>query len=108
MTMEQIINELIHPSKVYSRAEVARAQYGPKQVAVGAAGFNGYIMLEFENKDFVVCESLFYGNATYIFGDNWEEISQLSKAEILRDDLHRERSIHRKWSWLGRIRELLS
>jgi len=77
-------------------------------VHVGTAGFLGYIILGFENKDFQVCESLIYGNATYIFGENWEEISQLSKAEILRDDLHRERIIHRKWSWLRRIRELLS
>ena len=83
-------------------------EYGPKQVHVGTAGFLGYIILGFENKDFQVCESLIYGNATYIFGENWEEISQLSKAEILRDDLHRERIIHRKWSWLRRIRELLS
>lgn len=83
-------------------------EYGPEQVAVGTAGFNGYVILEFKNKDIYVCESLLYGNATYIFGEDWEELSQLTKAEILRDDLHIERIIHRKYSWERRMRQLLS
>jgi len=83
-------------------------EYGPELVAVGTAGFNGYIILGFENQDIHVCESLFYGNATYIFGEDWEELSQLTKSEIIRHDLHIERIIHRKYSWDRRIRQLLS
>ena len=83
-------------------------EYRPELYHIGTAGFNGYIILSFENKDFHVCESLFYGNATYIFGEDWEELSKLTKAEILREGLHIERIIHRKWAWRRRIRELLS
>ena len=83
-------------------------EYGPEQIAVGTAGFNGYVILGFENKDINVCESFLYGNATYIFGEDWEALSQMTKAEILRDDLHMERIIHRKYSWERRMRQLLS
>jgi hypothetical protein len=48
----------------------------------------------FENKDFFILESIYTGNATYVLGENWEEISKLSKDEILNQDLHQERIIH--------------
>ena len=68
--------------------------FNPNFVAVGTAGFKGYMIFGFENKDFFILESIYTGNATYVLGENWEEISKLSKDEILNQDLHQERIIH--------------
>ena len=36
------------------------------------------------------------GNATYVFEENWEELSKLTKAEIIRGKLQKDRIIHRE------------
>jgi hypothetical protein len=72
--------------------------------AVGLAGFRGYIAFDFgENR---VLESLYYGNATYVFGPNWEELSQLSKADIIRGDLAKARIVHQP-GWEDEVRKWL-
>ena len=45
-----------------------------------------------------ILESVFPNNATYVLQDNWEKISQLSKAEILSQNLHKARIVHSE-SW---------
>jgi len=82
--------------------------FNPNFTAVGKAGFNGYVIMGFPNKNIYVCESIFYGNATYIFAEGWEELSKKTKAEILDDNLQEERIIHRAERWDRRIRELLA
>lgn len=62
--------------------------------AVGKGGFNGYIVHGFVSKDLYVLESMYYGNATYIFGESWEELSKKTKADILNNDLQKERIVH--------------
>lgn len=48
----------------------------------GINGFKGYYAYLFEN--YCVLESAFYGNATYIIPkDNWEEMSQKTKKELI-------------------------
>jgi len=83
-------------------------EYGPQLVAVGKAGFYGYIILGFDKKNIHLCESLWYGNATYVFGEDYEELSKLPKAEILREGRHIERIIHSIYHWKRRLRQLLS
>lgn len=76
----------------------------PEQAAVGLAGFRGYIAFDFgENR---VLESLYYGNATYVFGSDWAELSQLSKAEIIRGELSKARIIHHE-GWEAEVRPWL-
>jgi hypothetical protein len=82
--------------------------FNPDFTAVGKAGFNGYVIMGFPNKNIYVCESIFYGNATYIFAERWEELSKKTKAEMLDDNLQEERIIHRVERWDRRIRELLT
>jgi hypothetical protein len=53
-----------------------------------------------------VVESAHYGNATYIFGEDWARLSQMTKAEIIEGGLHRERIIHRE-GWEGEMRRVL-
>jgi hypothetical protein len=78
----------------------------PDFTAVGHAGFAGYIVLGFEQRSLYVLESLYYGNATYIFGRSWEHLSKLTKAEILTGKLQEARLIHRT-GWEQQLRSVL-
>jgi len=82
--------------------------FNPDFYATGKAGFWGYIIFGFEDKNIYVCESIHYGNATYVFAEDWEELSKKTKAEILDNNLQEDRIIHRVGSWDRRINELLS
>ena len=77
------------------RLEIINA-YKPDFAAVGQGGFYGYVVLGFTKKDIYVLESLLYGNATYVFGENWESLSKKTKAEILDKNLQKDRLIHHK------------
>ena len=82
-------------------------QYNPEFVAVGRAGFSGYLIFGFPEKNLYILESLYYGNATYVFEENWETLSKLTKAEILTGNFQRDRIIHRV-HWTGHIKRLLN
>lgn len=81
-------------------------KYNPEFVAVGTAGFTGYIILGFPKRKLYVLESAFYGNATYVFEKEWEKLSQMTKAEILTDSLQKDRLIHQK-GWETKVKTLL-
>jgi hypothetical protein len=82
-------------------------KYGPDFLAIGKAGFNGYIVFGFEDKNLYIFESIFYGNASYIFDNNWEELSKKSKAEILDQDLQKSRIIHRA-NWKMKFNQMFN
>ena len=77
--------------------------YEPTLAFYGKAGFNGYVGFEF--KDFTILESLIYGNAIYVFDKNWLEFSKLTKKEILDDNLHMKRIIHKE-GWKKEVNDL--
>ena len=81
-------------------------QFGPEFVAVGRAGFRGYLIFGFPSKDLFVLESAFIGNATYILGESWEYLSMLTKAEILADKLHKARLVH-QGDWEAKLAQAL-
>jgi hypothetical protein len=87
------------------RLEVINS-YDPEFHAVGRAGFSGYVVFGFPNLDLYVLESIHIGNATYVFEQDWESLSQLTKVEILSQGLHKERIVHLK-SWDSTIEQLL-
>lgn len=73
--------------------------YQPDFAAIGRGGFSGYVVFGFPSRNLFVFESTKTNNATYIFENNWESLSKLSKAEILSQDLQKARVIHdRNWS----------
>lgn len=80
--------------------------YTPDFVAIGNAGFQGYIIFGFKQKEIYILESIYSGNATYVLDNNWKELSQLTKKEILDDNLQKERVIHRK-NWEKEIQKIL-
>lgn len=70
------------------------SNHSPNFVAVGNAGFQGYVVFGFPNKNFFILESIHKDNATYVFGQNWQLISQLTKEQILSQNLQQQRIIH--------------
>jgi hypothetical protein len=88
------------------RLRLLAEEHSPDFAAVGRAGFHGYLIFGFKDSGIYVLESLFYGNATYVFGEDWERLSQMTKAEILEGDLQKDRIIHRD-GWDSAMRKLL-
>ena len=84
----------------------AITKFNPEFSAIGRAGFRGYLIFGFPEKNIYALESLFTGNATYIFEKNWEYLSKLTKAGILQASLQKDRIIHRK-NWEKYINNLL-
>ena len=78
----------------------------PDFVAYGRAGFKGYAVFGFISKNIYVLESVFPNNATYILSGDWENISKLSKAEILSHNLHEARIIHTA-NWEKQLNEIM-
>lgn len=81
--------------------------YEPDFLATGRAGFNGYIVYGFESRSIFILESMFLDNATYIFENNWEVFSQLTKNNIINGDIPHRRIIHDK-QWKFRIGKLMN
>ncbi|VXC62412.1 conserved hypothetical protein [Bacillus sp. 349Y] len=81
-------------------------QYSPDFEAIGINGFSGYVIFGFESLGVYVFESAYKGNATYIIKGDWEMISKMTKAEIVRNSLHEHRLIHRE-QWKRHIDDLL-
>ncbi len=79
----------------------------PDFVALGREGFQGYFVFGFVERDLYVCESRYTRNATYIFGEEWKEVTKLTKAEILRRGLHKARIIH-TGKWEEKMEAILS
>ncbi|RLP22173.1 hypothetical protein D8676_25455 [Mesorhizobium sp. YM1C-6-2] len=91
---------------IMDRAETIRG-HGPSRIFVGQGGFNDYLAYEFASSGTVVLESIRRDNAIYVFGDNWQEVSQLSKAQVLSGNHHQDRIIH-AGGWKDRLAEALA
>lgn len=75
--------------------------------AIGQGGYKGYVVFGFTQKGIYVFESQYVNNATYVFGGNWQELSQLSKSEIINGDLHIARIVHFP-TWRADLNQVLS
>mgnify|MGYP001573153428 FL=1 len=80
--------------------------FGPDFRAIGRGGFHGYIIHGFSGKNLFVLESIYYGNATYVFDEKWEDLSKRTKAEILSEKLQKERIIHSE-RWKNKVINLM-
>ena len=80
--------------------------YGPDEIYVGSGGFSDYVAYRFTTLGIVVMESIQRDNALYVFGEDWERVSQLTKAEVLSNQFHRDRLIHAK-GWRARLHAVL-
>jgi hypothetical protein len=109
--LEPLVKPMIDHARVGNRQLISDRfktinDHQPEFYAVGRGGFSGYIVFGFSSLHIYVLESIYSNNATYVLGEDWEILSQLSKAEILNDQLHKNRLIHRV-GWHKRVAELL-
>lgn len=76
----------------------------PDFMATGRGGYAGYFVFGYDRLNKYVLESVYLNNATYIFGDEWEELSSLTKDQIINGDIEYERIIHDRswWRNIGR------
>lgn len=84
------------------------AECKPDFLAVGKGGFTGYFVYGFESKKIFILESVHLNNATYIFDKNWEELSRMTKNQIINSeaDISYTRIIHDR-SWERKVRRLI-
>lgn len=71
----------------------------PDFVAIGNGGFYGYLVYGFPSKNKFILESIYSGNAIYVLGADWAEVSKLSKSEIIKSELMIERIVHKDFYW---------
>lgn len=80
--------------------------FQPKAYIRGQGGFGSYFGAQFTD-DLVVFENLKYGNAAYLLYQDWSEVSQRSRLDLLRDqDAHFDRVVHTD-GWQARLTALL-
>jgi hypothetical protein len=80
---------------------------GPTATYVGTDEFKGYVAFYFEDLHLAVLDCHRVGNAVYVMEEDWQSLSQLSKAALLlnySDNV--ERIIHTD-RWFQRLRSLL-
>ena len=59
------------------------SRLSPERYILGKGGFNRYVGAVLPH-DVVVFENIRYGNALYVLYENWEDVSQRSRAELLK------------------------
>lgn len=107
-SLKPLLKKLDVKEKVACEERIKTLQsYSPDFTARGTAGFSGYLIFGFKNRDLYVCESIWHGNAIYVFEGGWEELSKKTKAEVLRGGLQKDRIIHAE-NWKEKLDELLS
>lgn len=82
-------------------------ELGAERIVVGEQGFAGYVVFSFPRLGYHVFESVKSDNATYFFGADWQELSRMTKAEIIEGRLYKHRVIHRLDTWQLEMRHLL-
>lgn len=81
-------------------------QFQPDVVRQGIGGYTGYLIFEFTQKNLFIFDSIMYGDAMYVFEDDWEAVSKLNKKEIIQEQLAKERIIHNN-HWKSKLKKHL-
>lgn len=111
-TAEEAINRIFtgrQPTQIERETTEDRYQFfmtlNPQSLVYGSSGFQRYFGA-FINENLVIFENVQYGNAIYVMFDNWEELSQRSRVELLsgRYGENFERIIH-TGNWKNKVKE---
>jgi len=106
--LKTVINQLPKGNQPWATHRVDKIRsYKPTLHAIGFGGFQGYVVFGFGQRGFYLLECIKYGNATYVFGNNWETLSKLTKAQIIQGNLSIKRVIHTE-SWDSEITKLFA
>lgn len=78
-----------------------------KKYIIGVNSFHRYFGAILNN-DIVILENIRYGNALYVFFQDWENLSKLSRIELLSSTSHKfTRIIHSK-RWKSKVMQAIS
>jgi hypothetical protein len=91
--------------EIYARINYLNS-FEPDFMATGNGGFNDYVVLGFESKNIYILENRKPQNATYIFENNWQDLTRLTKADILKENLQKARLIHTS-NWKDNIKNYI-
>jgi len=104
-------------SSIHNRSDIdpriVRERYlfleslNPRNFVQGMGGFQRYFGAQFSD-DLVVFENLASGNAIYIMQDNWRELSQKSRLELLSGNNDEFTRITHKGNWKQNLKNALS
>ena len=104
--LKPVLNRIRRGNRTFVEKRLERLNsFDPEFVVVGLSGFSGYVLMAYPDRNLYVLESLLYGNATYVLDRDWEGISKLTKAEVLSNQLHKDRIIHRS-NWFAKVKTL--
>ena len=78
----------------------------PQELIVGVSGLRGYFGAKFNN-NLVVFENLNYGNAIYVLYQEWEELSKLSRTQILARPKDEFERISHRTGWEKKLTSLI-
>lgn len=78
----------------------------PTEMITGRSGMLRYFGAKFSD-NLVVFENTQYGNALYILFENWAELSQLSRLEILRRPSDQYVRIKHSGNWQSRVKQII-
>lgn len=97
--VEPIIKERITAQPKGNRPVIAHrsekiSTKKPTFFAYGLGGFSDYTVYGFPNNNMYILESMNTGNATYVFDKNWEDLTKLTKKEIIDANLYKKRIVH--------------
>lgn len=112
-SMREPLTELLTKTNVENKEDALNRfefmnNFCPDFVAIGNGAFNDYVVFGFQDRNIYVLENSKPGNATYIFNNDWQTLSQLTKAEILAEQLQEDRIIHtRRWKQIMRAKLLI-
>lgn len=77
----------------------------PSFVAQWKNKFSDYKVFWFSQKDIYIVDSDTYGNATYVFKGDWQELSQKTKTELMNKRLYFARFLHSE-EWFKKIKNI--
>lgn len=80
--------------------------FNPNIIRQGVGGYTGYLVFEFADKNLFIFDSIIYGEAMYVFKDDWINVSKLTKSEIIQNKLAEERIVHNKY-WKTKLKKFL-
>lgn len=81
------------------------SSHTPDFMAIGDNDFFGYVVYGYTDENLYIFESDRVNNATYVFLDAWEEVSKLTKREIIKGNKCYKRLIHTP-EWQSQINQL--
>jgi hypothetical protein len=118
LTDVENFNDIVEVANRYTRNEKEAVafierlnviqEYSPDILGKGPSGFFGYIVFGFTELDIVILESMYLGNATYVFETkDYESNVILDKQNVIKNNLAKSRFFHHD-NWEKNIRRYLT